>query len=175
MLTSEVRPQPIVDHRVDEFALPQPLAPACPREQVGRVEHRLHATCHDGLELAEPDQLIRVGDRREAGQADIVERDRRNLRRDSSPDRGLARGDLANAGLEHVTHDDMIDLVGADARTIDGRPDRDRAEFDRRACPQHRSKLADRGSGGRNDDRSRHDGCLESQCMVGSRTAVKGA
>ena len=35
--------------------------------------------------------------------------------RDAGLHRGLARGHLARAGLEHLAHDHVVDLLGADA------------------------------------------------------------
>ena len=45
-------------------------------------------------------------------------------------DRRLARGDLALAGLEHLAHDDVVDLLGADAAALERGRDRDAAEVD---------------------------------------------
>ena len=37
-------------------------------------------------------------------------------------DRGLAGGHLAGAGQQHLAHEDVVDLLGGDARPARGRP-----------------------------------------------------
>ena len=41
----------------------------------------------------------------------------------------LARGDLALAGLQHLAHDDVLDLLGRDVGALERRLDRDAAEL----------------------------------------------
>ena len=63
----------------------------------------------------------------------------------------LARGDLALAGLQHLAHDDVLDLLGLDAGALERGLDRDAAELggvERREAAAH---LADRGAGGAED------------------------
>ena len=49
--------------------------------------------------------------------------------RDAGLDRGLPGGDLAGAGLEHLAHDHVLDLVAGDAGALQGRLDGDAAEL----------------------------------------------
>ena len=57
-----------------------------------------------------------------ARQADLVDRDGGDLLGDPGRDRGLAGGDLARPGLQHVAHDHVVDLVGRDAGRAPGPP-----------------------------------------------------
>ena len=87
-----------------------------------RVGHRLHAAGDDDVELAGADQLVGQRDRVEAGQADLVDRQRRHGHRDAALDRGLAGGDLPGAGLQHLAHDHVVDRVARDAGARRARP-----------------------------------------------------
>ena len=54
--------------------------------------------------------------------------------REAGPQRGLARRRLADAGLQHLAHQDVVDPGGrrVEAGPLDGRPDGDAAELHRR-------------------------------------------
>ena len=65
----------------------------------------------------------------DARQAHLVDGDRRHAHRDAGLDRGLAGGDLALPGLEHLAHDHVVDLVGADTGALERALDRDTAEI----------------------------------------------
>ena len=75
-------------------------------------------------------------DRAHARGADLVDRLRGDLLRDAALDLGLARGDLALAGLQHLAVDDALDLVGLDARRARAPP--------RSRCRRGRSRRATR-------------------------------
>jgi hypothetical protein len=105
-------------------------------QQVRGVGHRLHAAGDDDLALTGADELVGHGDRVDARQADLVDRDRRHVHRDAALDRGLAGGDLAAAGLQdHLAHDDVVDLVAGDAGLLQGALDGDAAEVGRPRSP----------------------------------------
>jgi hypothetical protein len=93
-----------------------------PQQQVRRVGHRLHATGDHDVDLAGADELVGEGDRVEAGQADLVDRERRDAHRDAGLDRRLAGRDLAGAGLQDLAHDHVLHLVGAHARSAPAPP-----------------------------------------------------
>jgi hypothetical protein len=156
MLFGERRPEPVVDHRVDEVRIAKAAAPPRAGQQVRRICHRLHPARDGGFELPQTDQLVGVRDRGQAREAHVVERDRGDLLRDSGGDRRLARTDLPGAGLHHVSHHDVIDLGGRYSGASYRFSDRYGAEVDRRAAAQRRAELAHRGSDRRNDDRVRH-------------------
>ena len=62
------------------------------------------------------------------GEAHLVDRDRGHRHRDAGLERGLARGDLALAGLQHLAHDHVVDLLGADAAAVERGLDREATE-----------------------------------------------
>ena len=63
----------------------------------------------------------------------------------------LARRDLALAGLEHLAHDHVLDLLGLDVGALERGLDRDAAELGGVEGRQAAAHLADRGAGGAED------------------------
>ncbi len=92
------------------------------------VGHGLHAARDDDVELARADQLVGQGDRVEAGQTDLVDRQGGDVHRDAALDGGLAGGDLAAPGLEDLAHDHVADLVASDPGALQRGLDREAAE-----------------------------------------------
>ena len=74
-----------------------------------------------------------------------------DLLRDPGLDLRLARGDLALAGLEHLAHHDVLDLLGRDLGALERGPDRDAAELGRVEGREPAAELADRRAGGGQD------------------------
>jgi hypothetical protein len=124
---------------------------------VRRVRHRLHAPGHDDLELAGPDQLVGQRDRVQSGQADLVHGDPGRGHRDARGDRGLARRDLPGAGLQHLTHDDVLDLLGPHAAALEGGRDGVPAQRRGRDILEVAEQAAHRGSGAADDHGAGHD------------------
>ena len=62
------------------------------------------------------------------------------------------RAGAALAGLQHVAHDDFVDLLGLDAGALDGRLDGDRAEFVRGQAGQAAQHAAHGRAGDGNDN-----------------------
>jgi hypothetical protein len=136
-----------VRHRVDERSVAVLVAGPSARKQVRGIGHRLHAAGDDDIELARRDELVCQGDRVKAGQADLVDGDGGHRHRDATFDRGLPSGDLTGAGLQHLAHDHVVDLVtgqpGPGQRGFDG----DTAEVDRGEPGERAEELADRRAG----------------------------
>ena len=88
-------------------AVAEPVPEACVRQQVRRVRHRLHAARDDHVVLAGADHQVGDLDRADRGRADLVDRVGGHLLRDARADRGLPRGRLPGAGLQHLAHDDV--------------------------------------------------------------------
>ena len=76
--------------------------------------------------------------------------------RDAGLRRGLARGDLALAGLEHVAHEHVVDLLGADAGALERGLDREPAEVGGAEAGERAGELADRRAGRSDDHRTGH-------------------
>jgi len=91
--------------------------------------HGLHSARYDHVELAGPDQLGSERDRVKSGQADLVDRERRDRHRDASRSRGLPRRDLARSGLQHLAHDHVVNLVAGQAGSVQRGLDREAAEL----------------------------------------------
>ena len=70
----------------------------------------------------------------------------------------LARGDLALARLQHLAHDDVLDLLGLDLGALERGLDRDAAELGGVEGRQAAAQLADRGAGGAEDHGLGHRG-----------------
>src|SRR5262249_40024362 len=77
--------------------------------------------------------------------------------RDTTPDRGLPRGDLPGAGLQHVPHDDVVDLLAGHAGFLQRGLDRQAAQVHGLPAFQRPGQLADRRPGACDDYRTRHD------------------
>ena len=73
-------------------------------------------------------------------------------------ERRLAGGRLADAGLQHVAEDDLLDLAGRDAGARERGLDRGRAEGRGGQRGELAEKRADRSPGGREDDDVFHRG-----------------
>jgi len=147
----------VVDgHRVDHLDRAVLVAAARPGQQVGRLGHRLLAAGHDDVELAGPDELVGQRDGVQARQAHLVDRERRDAERDAGLVRGLASGDLARAGLQHLAHDHVLDLLRGHPGTLERGLDGDAAEVGCRKVFQRAEQPAHRRPSAADDDRSSH-------------------
>ncbi len=67
-------------------------------------------------------------------------------------DRGLAGGDLAGAGLQHLAHEDVVDVLGGHAGTGERLGDGEATEVRAAEAGERAGELADgRASPGQND------------------------
>ena len=67
-------PEPVVDHRVEELTVAQPVALARPGQEIRRTAHALHAAGDHEARIAESDRLVGQHDGLQAGPADLVDR-----------------------------------------------------------------------------------------------------
>src|SRR5919106_970955 len=156
VLVGERGPQPVVDHRVDQLGVAQADAPPGRGQEVRGSGHRLHPPGHHHLDLSGADQLVGQGHGVQPRQADLVDRDRRDLPRDTGPDGGLPGGDLAGPGLDHLAHDHVVDLVSLQPRPGEGLPDRRPAEVDGLDVAEPAAEPTDRRPSAAHDHRTRH-------------------
>jgi hypothetical protein len=156
LLAGEGVGEPVVGHRVERGDVAHPEAEASVGKQVRRLAHRLHAAGDDDFGIAAANRQVGDPERPHAGGADLVDRLRGDLLGDAALDLGLARGDLALAGLQHLTEDDLLDLAGVDVRALQRRLDRRAAEIGGVDRSKSASHLADRGAGGSEDYRAGH-------------------
>ncbi len=155
--------QAVVRHRVEHLDRAVLVALARIGEQVRRVRHRFHAAGDDDLELAGTDELVGERDRVEAGEADLVDRDRRRAHADAGFDRGLPGGDLPGAGLQDLAHDHVLDLLGRDAGALERGLDGEAAEVDGAEVLERTEQATHRRASARDDDRTGHGGLPDSR------------
>ena len=127
----EGRGEPVEDHVVDDFAVAEPVAEARLRQEVRRVRHRLHPPRDDDVVAARTDHQVGDLDGADRRRADLVDRVRRNLLRDPGRDGRLPGRRLAYARLEHLSHDDVLDLLRFEPRTLERGANRDRSQLGR--------------------------------------------
>ena len=120
--------EPVVGHQVDQGAVAEPVAEPRLLEDVGSIRHRLHPTRDHDAVVPRTNHEIGDLDRTDARGADLVDRVRGRLDRQPGRHRGLPRGRLAGAALEHLSHDDVLNLVVRNACAVESRADGDRAE-----------------------------------------------
>ena len=104
-------PQPIANHAVDELAVAGLDAAAHAVHVVRRVRHRLEAARDDAVFVTGLDRLRREHHRLEPRAAHLVDRHGGDRARQPRMNRGLPRGRLPFATLQHVAHDDFVDRV----------------------------------------------------------------
>ncbi len=143
--------EPVVDHRIQRLGVAHAKAEARARQQVRGAGHRLHAAADADVEVPRADLRVEDPDRAHARGADLVDRLRADLLRDARLDLRLARGNLALPGLQHLTHDHVLDVFGGDVGALQGGLDGDTAELGRVKRCQTAAHLPDRGACGAED------------------------
>ena len=111
--------QPLVEHRVDDLAVPHAVAPARPFQQIRRIGHRLGPARHDRVHVADANRLDRVHDRLKSGTAHPVDRLAGHLDRQPGFQARLPRDVHAVARLQHAAHDRVPDVRRWDAGSAD--------------------------------------------------------
>ena len=149
--------QGVVRGRVDDLVVAVAVAGAGAGQQVRAVGHRLHAARDDDVELAGADQLVGHRDRVQPRQAHLVDGQGGHVHRDAALDRGLPGGDLPGAGLDHMTHDHVVDLVAGDPRALQRRGDGEPAEVHRGEPLERTRQLPDGRAGTPDDHRTWHE------------------
>ena len=77
---------------------------------MGRIRHGFHAASNHDVGVTSHDHAPRQVDSVHAAQTDLVDGGRRDRQGDSGIVGGLAGCDLSGAGLQHLTHDDIVDI-----------------------------------------------------------------
>jgi hypothetical protein len=129
LLAGERVGEPVVDHRVEHLGVTHAVAEARLGQQVGRLRHRLHAAADSDLQVAGADRLVDDHRGAQARRADLVDGLRGDLLGNAGFDLRLPGGDLALAGLEHLTHHDVFDLLRIDRGALEGSFDRGGAQL----------------------------------------------
>ena len=124
---------------------------AVPHEQVRRLAHALEPACDHDLGLAGRDRLDGQVDRLQAGGAGAVDRHRRDRVRQACRERRAAGGVARLGRLEHVAHDDLVDVLGRDAGALHGGADGDGAEVGAAHVLERAAQAADGGTSAADD------------------------
>ena len=151
VLAGERVRQAVVDHRVDRLAVAHPEPEPRLLQQVGGLRHRLHTATDPELDVAGADRRIEQPGRPDSRGAHLVDRLGGDLVRDAGLDLRLARGDLALAGLDHLTHDHVLDFLGRHVGTLERGLDRGAAELGGIDGRKAAAQLSDRRAGGGQD------------------------
>ena len=105
-------------------------------------------------------------DRVDTGQADLVDRQRRDGHRDAGLHGRLTGRDLPGPGLQDLAHDHVLDLVRRDAGLLEGALDRDPTEIGAGEVLERAEQPAHRRPGPGDDDGTSH-GCYLLQGFTG--------
>jgi hypothetical protein len=149
-----------VDHRVERLRVAHPVTEARLRQQVRRARHRLHAAADADLDVAGADRLVEDHGRAQARGADLVDRLGADLLGDARVDLRLARRDLPLAGLEHLAHHHVVDLLWIDVRALERGGDGDATERGGLESREAAAQLANRRAGGAKDHGLGHVGIV---------------
>ncbi len=121
-------PQTVINHCVNEFAVSHPVTFARFEKQVRGIAHRFHSAGDHHLRIAELDALRCQHHCLQPRTADLVYRDSRNRRRQTSTQRCLSRRVLAQARLNYATHNYFVNLFCLDSCPLNA--------FTHHDCPQ---------------------------------------
>lgn len=124
-----------------------PEAPPGAGHEMRSTCHRLHAARHHDLVPAQLDELGRLRDGGETGQAQLVERRRRCRHRHPATYGGQPGRVGADARLDHVPHDDGVDVRPGQPRATECLPDGDPAEVGCAELGEGAEQSADRSAG----------------------------
>jgi hypothetical protein len=151
---AERAPEAVLDHAVDDCLVAELHAAAHSVVVVRRVGHRLLPAGDDDLTIARLDRLRREHHGLEARAAHFVDGQRRDRRRNPRLEHRLPARRLTDAALNDVAHDHFFDVVECDTGTLHRGANRLRAKFGSGEGRKPAKELADRRSGGGNDDGS---------------------
>ena len=120
MLIREGIIEPVVQHAVVNLGIAHAVAPTPAQIQIGREVHVLHSAGDSAIEMPEHYLLRGTNHGLSAGTADPVDRHGRHRYRQSGVDRSLARRVHLGAGLDHLTQDHVLHILGCQARAAQG-------------------------------------------------------
>jgi hypothetical protein len=150
---TERAPEPVLDESIHERLIAELHAGTHPVHVVGRVGHRLLSSGHHHALVPGPDGLRRQHHGLEPRAAHLVHRHGGDGAGDRGLDGRLACRRLPHAALQHVPHDDFIDVRDRHARALDRRANGDGTEL---GCGHRRERAEeppDRRARGTDDDR----------------------
>ena len=149
----EGAPQAVMDRRVHQASVTQPVAEAGMGQQERGGVHVLHPTGHGHARIAGPDLGRGQHDRLHARATDAVDRRRAGRIGQATGERCLAGRILAGARLDHLAHQDLVDRRAIrQAGSLERGANRHPAKPGGRDAAQSPAELADRGARGADDE-----------------------
>ncbi|OPZ77006.1 MAG: hypothetical protein BWY79_01361 [Actinobacteria bacterium ADurb.Bin444] len=152
VVVTERAPDAVLDHLVDQDAVPHAVAAAGLRHQIGRRAHVLHAAGHDHVRIPTANDLIGEHDGTHTGSAYLVDGDGRDLLRQARVNGGLAGRVLPQTGGQDIAHDDFFDIRIRDSRPLNGFTDDERAQLHGRHIGESAKVASHRSTAGAQDD-----------------------
>ncbi len=143
MLTGEGIIETIHQHRIEYFRITHAIAPAPGTHEIRGTVHVLHAAGDRAIDQAEHHLLRGARNRLRSRAANPVDRHCRNLDRDAAIDGRLPGRVHFVASLDHVAHDNRVDITGAEFRALKRRADYRGTEIYRRHIFQRAAIGAD--------------------------------
>ena len=114
------------------MAITETESPPSPSDDVRLLRHAFGPRRQHHLGLPQPDQLRRRDDGLEPGAAEPVDGHRRNADRAAGLESNVARQvRVRSRGLNRVSHDHLVHLIGSDAAPLERPSGRVRAKLDR--------------------------------------------
>ena len=109
-------PQPVGDHRIENFLIAKTKSAARALQQIRAVRHGLHPARDHHFRFAKLHRLRRQSHRFQSRPANFVDRHRRNARIQPAAQRRLPRRVLSQPCLHHIPHDGFVHQVRLDSR-----------------------------------------------------------
>ena len=161
MVVVEHIPESVVDHQVHHLRVEHSGSPAGLRHNVRRRGHVLRSAGNDDICIAGLDDLCRQLHGPETGSADLINRHGRHFHRKPCIQGHLAGHILAQAALEHITHDDFVHLLRLHTGSLQCFPDTYRTQRSGRYILQRTTEGSDCGSGCSYDNNVFHNSFLQ--------------
>ena len=111
MLAGECIIKAVHQHRIEELPVAHTVAPTPGTHEIRRKVHIFHAAGNRAINEPEHHFLRRAGDRLRTRATDAIDCHRRNIDRHSAMDGRLPGRVHLVASLNHIAHDDCVDLT----------------------------------------------------------------
>ena len=144
-------PKAIVNHGINDFAIANAIATACPRQQIGAIGHRFHSASDDDVAFAKHHVLCSERDCLESRATDFVDGHGGDTRMQPSAQCRLPRRILAQSRLHDVAHDDFVHCVRLNACAVRDFSNNSGAKFRGRKRRERTLKFADSSTYGTQD------------------------
>ena len=142
----------VVAHEIDQRAVAEAVSEPRRKGRVRCVRHRLHTAGDHYVRVVVVDQTRAVNDRNHARSAHLIDRFEGDGLGQARVVRGLARRSLSRAALQHLAHDDVLDLGRIESRALERRANRFASEGRRGERRQRTAEAPEGRACGAQDD-----------------------